>query len=560
MLALNETLNIIKQRMGSMSANARLLIGTLMTILVMALVIVGLLTGRSTMTPLAVSTPLSAESRTQLINYMDGKGIKWDEKGGRLRVAADQQYAILGELADSQLIDSDQLDFEKLVVQDNPFTDKASKRRNFLIAKMNVLARTFSQMKGIASAKVFIDEPQRPAGLGGSFVPPKASVSIATTGGQITQSRVDAIANFVVGAHSGLKLENVSVVVDGKLYRATTEDDALTGRYFENKTTAEKHVKAQISRALYYIPGVSIEVSAVVDNTRQIKSEQTYGEPVVGPLKSDSLTQSMVNRTDAGEAGVRPNTGTTIQTGAGRNSESSMEKSGETSLPRFPVTDVKTEDPKGYPLKISASVGVPESFLVGLYQQRQGDESAVPDQAALDALMADEKVKIEAAVTPLIDTGPIENAVAGTVNVYSFADFALPTGGGGPGGGFGGPGGGPEIAGLGGSFAMGDLVKGVGLGSLAVISLATMFLMVRKVAVRPELPSAEELVGIPPALAAAESDVVGEAGEADTALEGMEINEDVLRRQQMLDQINDTAQQAPDQMATLLRRWIKAEE
>ena len=556
MLALNETLQTIKQRLGGLSLAVRLLIGALMTILVMTLVIVGLLAGRSTMAPLAVAS-LPTEARTQLVNYMDSRGIAWEERGGQLLVAADQKYAVLGELADSQLINAGQLDFETLVQTDNPFTDKWSKRRNFLIAKMNVLARTISQMDGIRKAVVLIDEPSKTTGIGRAFVPSKASVYVATTSGSLSQSRVDAIANFVVGAHADLKLENVKVVADNKLCNARTDDDALGGRYYERKLEAEKLARETIAGATSYIQGVLIAVNVQMDNTRQVTSKREFGEPVVGPLKAESETQNTTNQSGAGETGFRPNTGATIADSGGRTSSSTLERTGEQTLPYVPVTETETQDPKGNPLQINTSIGVPESFLVGSYRNEQGDETAQPDRATLDALMAKVEEKIKAAITPLIDTGAIEGAVAGTVTVYSFPDFAAPAMGG-FGGGSGGAG--TDSAGFGGQFAAGDVIKGVGLGSLALISLAMMFMMVRKASVRPELPSAEELVGVPPALTDSEADVVGEASETGAVLEGLEIDEDALRRQQMLDQINETASGHPDQMAALLKRWIRTGE
>ena len=86
-----------------------------------------------------------------------------------------------------------------------------------------------------------------------------------------------------------------------------------------------------------------------------------------------------------------------------------------------------------------------------------------------------------------------------------------------------------------------------------------MFMMVRRASRQEEMPTAEELVGIPPALNEDESDIVGEAAESVPALEGLEIDEGTIRRQQMLDQINDLATNAPDEAANLLRKWIQTD-
>jgi flagellar biosynthesis/type III secretory pathway M-ring protein FliF/YscJ len=104
------------------------------------------------------------------------------------------------------------------------------------------------------------------------------------------------------------------------------------------------------------------------------------------------------------------------------------------------------------------------------------------------------------------------------------------------------------------------LIKYVGLGGLALVSVAMMLMMVRKASVREQLPTAEELVGIPPALARDSEMLVGEAAEGETPLEGIEVDDAALRRDEMLQQINNAARETPEELAALLRKWIRAEE
>ena len=103
------------------------------------------------------------------------------------------------------------------------------------------------------------------------------------------------------------------------------------------------------------------------------------------------------------------------------------------------------------------------------------------------------------------------------------------------------------------------LIKYIGLVGLALLSLAMMFLMVRRAGVHAELPSAEEIVGVPPPLPTDQSEVVGEAEESAPAMEGVELDDDALQRKQMLNQISDMVKQNPDEVANLLRRWIRIE-
>lgn len=114
-------------------------------------------------------------------------------------------------------------------------------------------------------------------------------------------------------------------------------------------------------------------------------------------------------------------------------------------------------------------------------------------------------------------------------------------------------GGGGGGSGLGGN----GLIKPIGLGILAVVSLFFMFNIAKKASARENLPTAEELAGVPPKLESDDAEIIGEADEASPALEGMELDDDSLRRAQMLTQLNELADRDPAEIAGILRRWMR---
>jgi flagellar biosynthesis/type III secretory pathway M-ring protein FliF/YscJ len=352
-------------------------------------------------------------------------------------------------------------------------------------------------------------------------------------------------------------------IIDSRTGRslAVRTPDALTAsRYLEVKQAAEMHVKDALAAALNYIPGVLIAVNAQVDTTEVIERSSSYDEPKIGVTSESNRTLSSTSGSPAAEASVRPNTGLNIAAVRG-GSQTSDERSDTASVPAFGKRDSQVRDPRGYPLKINATVGVPRSYFNRLAQLAAPAASdAAPDQsradaavdpAAFEALVQAETEKIREYLAPLIDTQAIQGAVAGTVTVNMIPDFAGPVGES------------AEITAASNSgmagIANGDLVKTVSLGGLAAVSLAMMFMMVRRASSKPQLPSAAELVGVPPALAAADSDLVGEADESAPALEGVELTDDAMRRQQMLEQITSMIHGTPEEAAGLLRKWIKSE-
>jgi flagellar biosynthesis/type III secretory pathway M-ring protein FliF/YscJ len=96
------------------------------------------------------------------------------------------------------------------------------------------------------------------------------------------------------------------------------------------------------------------------------------------------------------------------------------------------------------------------------------------------------------------------------------------------------------------------------LGLLAVGALGMMFMLVRKAGKPAELPSAQELVGLPPALEAG-ADIVGEADEGSTAMEGIELPDDQVRVNKMLETIGEMVKNKPQDAAAVLNRWIQVE-
>jgi len=86
-----------------------------------------------------------------------------------------------------------------------------------------------------------------------------------------------------------------------------------------------------------------------------------------------------------------------------------------------------------------------------------------------------------------------------------------------------------------------------------------MFMMVKRSGRRAEVPSAEELVGVPPALQA-QADVMGEAEEGEMAMTGIEVDEDHMHSQKLLEQVGELVSQSPESAAKLINRWIDIDE
>lgn len=552
MQALSKTFSQITGSLGRLSINAKLLVGALMVILVMALFLVSQYAGRSDMLPLGL--PSSAEVRAKAVGYLEQARVEYEDRGNDIYVPASRRFAILGQLSQQQIVAADEIDFNALIdLQTNPFISSAQARQMWLTAKMNVLSAMIAAREDVATARVIIDQPPGQLGLGRSYLPPTASVMVTMRGTPMSQEIADVVGHLVAGAHAGLKPENVAVTDVRSRKRFTPRDDnAFTASsYLENKKKTEDHFRRMIEDTLAHIPGAVVTVNALIKNTLEESSERTIEDPKIGPKSTETRDFASTNDVPSREAGVMANVGGRIP-GRGRTSQVTESITKDEKEAQFGKTDRIIKDPTGYALQVNAMVGLPKSYFVKLYQEERGDGEAVPDSSQLDAVVQRETTQWEADLALLIKTEGLADAVAGEVRVRMIHDFEVALGG---------PGGGgltpdSESAGL---NANGGLIQNIGLITLALLSVVMMFLMVKRAGGRTGLPSATELAGVPPDIRVEEADIVGEAEEGAPALEGLELDDATMRTQQLLEQINSMIEEGPDEAAGLLQRWVAAD-
>ena len=95
------------------------------------------------------------------------------------------------------------------------------------------------------------------------------------------------------------------------------------------------------------------------------------------------------------------------------------------------------------------------------------------------------------------------------------------------------------------------------LGGLALAAIGAMLLIVRRSSGANLMPSEEELLGEPPALEAEVDIVMGEADEVDPPLDARVLDDEELRRKQMLSQLNELVVREPSEAAILVKQWIR---
>lgn len=559
---LEQSLKTIREQLKHLTSTQKMLVMSLGVILLMTLFLVSQYAGQQTMVALM---PGAVDAQQQAaIEFLQINNIEHSVRNGEVFVPPDRKHSVLAIMGErGQLPDDTTVLFNNLIDKQSWTMPESQRRQLNTIALQNELSRVISHFRGLKSAVVIIDSSERP-GLGSAARLPTASATVFTQdGSSLSQSTVDAIAHMIAGAKAGLAVANVRII-DGSTNqqrRARSEDDAIAGAYIEYAGKIEKRYREKLLSMLGYIEGVIVAVTAHVDVRRSTTdSNRVLAQGDGTQVLAEHETESERTETGASRAaapGVRSNTGLDIAS-AGSRGSTFRETNSETSLKVLPGTQRKrTIDPGGMPTRVNATINVPRSYFVRLWRQGPGADATAdeqPDEGALRPVVDQEIQRIRQSVEPIVAV-KAEGDQASVVVVSMTPDPPLGVGGVGGASGF--TPAGATAGGMGGMLASG-LIKTVGLGSLALVSVGLMALSLRKASRRIDLPSAEELVGLPPALAA-ESDLVGEVDEVDSALAGLELSEEDISSRKMLEQVQEIVDERPAEAASILKAWIHPE-
>jgi hypothetical protein len=235
----------------------------------------------------------------------------------------------------------------------------------------------------------------------------------------------------------------------------------------------------------------------------------------------------------------------------------------------------QTIDPRGAPTLVAISVNVPRSFVVAVAksQTAQGGEGEEKDptdeqvrqtfeqlvrpaiiesikpqvralsmQSAPGKMPKDEEITALMAQTVGVSLMPIDPVVPQVATSGMLGTLGITTSGG-------------SIA-----IGTGGLIDKAVLGLLSLVAIGMMFMLVKKTAKRVETPTPEELVGLPPPAIEGASDIIGEADEGETAMEGIEVEEGQMEGQKKLEQVNTMVDKDAEAVARMLNRWIQTDE
>lgn len=558
---LRQSIDVVRRRLADLKPIHKVLIGSGMIIFFMGMFIVAQYAGRTD----EVLINVSAENHAAVLARFNSNGINATPQGDNFLVPVERQaeaYGIVTELGSSSTGAPVLLG----LIKDQPwYANRHQNKQQYYAALSQVLGDVMSHWSYIRKAEVFLTPPDEgPGGLGRQANKPTASVAITATDMNLTPDQVEGVALFLSGTVAGLEPGNVAVINarTGQPLRTRDDQDRANGAYMELQAKVDNYWQRKIEDNLSNIPAVIVQVNGSVDASRETSNSVSYmkeGEGTVSPLTSE--TEKKTSSTDAragGVAGVQPNTGAGISAASSATPSNSESETTADYAPKTGMREVRREDPKGYARKINATVKIPRSYYERVWQLRNKDATTPPDAAAIAAIETEEITKITAEVRALIDTEATSaidgsQSLVGVVVVNTYTDLQ-------------------PIAALtpqsqAGSGFMGmpsELVNlpwgSAGLALLAAMSLFMMFRLVRSSTASRDLPSAAELVGIPPSLSNSFDDLIGEADESDPAIDAVELDDEELRARTIMEQIGELVGHDPADATRVVSRWINSEE
>lgn len=539
---LKRNLTQMQSQLREMSFATRWLIVSLCVIMVLVFGMLVWWGGSADMVPVGdVATGAPAE----IVTALQTDGIDAKIEKGKVVVPASQKEEAVGSLSRSgHLNPNAHAAFDKLMSDDSGgwMLSSTDKDRRYMAAKGQFLSAVIQSFPNVESASVILDKPEA-NGFGVSHIDSSASVMVTMrSGSKVSRQMADTLIHMVGSAVAGLSEQHVTVsdTLNSRSFSAADPDDFDALQNVEATLASERLHKQKIEGVLRPWEGAMVAVKIVTSQTvHEQVQENVWDKPAISETESEERTSTNIHK--GGEPGARAMLGANIDGSGGSGNETSESK----LLERFSqplALEQRVKRLAGNAIrKINVSVVVPRSYYVQIFKA-QNPDSEEPSDDDLKEIVQAEQTKIMGIVTPQIvaSEGEME---PGDINVAMAYDKAYLQ---------------PATAGVGGGLGAvlsSDLTKTGILAGLGVLAFGLMFYMVSRATRKEDLPTIEELAGVPPTLPT-DDDLMGEVDQMDGGLAGVELDEEELRARQIADQISDLIRANPEEAGGLLTKWV----
>jgi flagellar biosynthesis/type III secretory pathway M-ring protein FliF/YscJ len=295
---------------------------------------------------------------------------------------------------------------------------------------------------------------------------------------------------------------------------------------------------------------VLVSVTADVENSIRQEKSIDFDPTKVASKEAEITTDTKEETTSSGasrEPGAVPNAALTIADGSsgggGMSSQSTSETSRTRMDNRFSEKHTETMTPAGKPKPIAASVRVPRSYFVSVWKSLNPASSQEPTDAEMAEMVRAQLDSIREDVVRCMGVIGTDAIVVQTYNdlkpMYAAGVGVVGTG----------------SASGGVTTTLTSHAREIVIGALAVVSLFMVMMLVRKSSPTASLSIPTVSTAPPVEIGPAET-IVGVVGGEGGQLDGIEVDDDAIRAQQMVEQVQTLVKENPEVAANLLKRWL----
>lgn len=575
-------LDRIGQQVSGLGASQKMLAGTLVIVIVLTLMLWGKYASTSEMSPV-FDQALTSEETGRIQGYLRSVGIESRvSSDNRVLVPAARQPEAVAGLTYNRLQPRDtSAAFDRITAQMTPWDSAQRTTRLWNEKRQLALQMALNSWPGVDSAMVLIDVPEKRSLA--VQLEPSATVTLAMEeGNKPSRQLVQAAADLVTGAVSGLRRSKVRVIADGATYPIADESaGGMAGgtEILEQKQSWERHFTTKIREHLAFIPNLMVAVSVELNVKSSQETRKTVDTKNVLQKERETTSrneESTQPNPNAGDPGALPNTGLAVLGNAGGGSMNNTEETAKFEVMPGMQSEERIVTPPGDARATTASVQVPRSHFIEIW--RRLNPPATPAAAPADgAAPAPLPFPTEEQLQQIVQR-EIPNIRSGVKACTGLSDDALVTVGvytdvapvdAAP----------QEVASAGVVGAVSGYGREIAVGVLAAASLLMVSMLARKggstvaiggasagqggdgsgfdVSVVDETPNGAASTGRrEPRNLQGGDDIAGVVPAANPFLSGIELDDDAVQIQQMQEQVAGMIKEDPDAAASMIKRWL----
>lgn len=344
---MGDTIQQMKQQLNefyqSLNTSQKIKIGVSGLLVITAIALMVFFTSRPEY--VLLYSNLTVSDAGEMTKKLDELGIPWKsqdgQEEGKTTLLVPQEYKDKAKMNLAiEGLPKQGFSYEEMMNTSSLTMTNDERKKRFLIAQQNALARTIEEIDGVKSAVVnlsvaedtnFLVDPQKS----------KASVFVTLDNDKnLTEEQTNGIVMLVANAVKGLDPENISIVDNkGRLLNKknnTNNFDATTQMGLQQQV--QNDLKASLEQFLstvYGVGNVAVMVNVKMDFDSEVTDIQEFSPPIEGEttglIRSMSeLKEQVINGVSGGAPGTDSNSEDITQYVEGSNEASKYDKANKT--------------------------------------------------------------------------------------------------------------------------------------------------------------------------------------------------------------------------------------